>query len=55
MTKYEMIYEKNGYTIVVRVEKDGYKQIVHDFKGRYFKSEANAEKAFQKYLAKKAQ
>jgi hypothetical protein len=55
MTKYKMTYTQNGYMVIARIEKDGFEQVVRDFKGRFFKSEANAEKSFQKYLAKKAQ
>jgi hypothetical protein len=55
MTQYKMTYTQNGYMVIARIEKDGFEQVVRDFKGRFFKSEANAQKAFQKYLAKKAQ
>ena len=46
--------EESFYTFIVRIEKDGYENVLHGYKGRTFKSKAAAEKSVAKYLAKKA-
>lgn len=56
MSKYEARYnetELGVYTMMVRIEKDGFEQVARDFKGRYFKTMATAQKATAKYLEKK--
>jgi len=40
------------YTLIVRVESDGYEQIVNNFKGKHYTTIARAERSVAKYLAK---
>ena len=40
------------YTLIVRVESDGYEQVLNGFGDKHYTTLASAEKAVAKYLAK---
>ncbi|MCT2531055.1 hypothetical protein N2382_09310 [SAR92 clade bacterium H921] len=40
------------YALIVRIERDGYKTVIHHYKGRHFKTEAAAVRSTSNYLAK---
>ena len=40
------------YTLIVRVESDGYEQVLNGFGDKQYTTLASAEKAVAKYLAK---
>ena len=59
MSKYEArIYENANdsfYALVVRIDRDGYENVIHGYKGLCFKTRQAAEKSTAKYIAKISQ
>ena len=56
MTKYQANITKNNegtfYALVVRVDSDGYQNVINHYTGRYFKTMKAAEKSTSNYIAK---
>jgi hypothetical protein len=56
MSKYQANITKNNegsfYALVVRVDSDGYQNVIGHYQGRHFKTEKAAIKSTSNYIAK---
>ena len=44
--------ENSFYALIVRIDADGEKNVIHGYKGRHFKTEKAAIRSTSKYIAK---
>jgi len=44
--------EGSFYALIVRVDNDGEKNVIHSYKGRHFKTEKAALRSTSKYISK---
>lgn len=44
--------ESGFYALIVRIDNDGESNVIHGYKGRYFKTKKAALKSTQNYIAK---
>jgi hypothetical protein len=44
--------DNSFYAIIVRIDKDGFENVIHGYKGRHFASEKAAIKSTSNYIAK---
>ncbi len=55
-TKYKSVIRKDGtgdfYALIVRVDSDGQENVIHGYKGKYFKTKEAAEKSTREYMTK---
>lgn len=40
------------YTIIVRIDKDGHENVIHGYRGRFFKTRKAAEKSTYAHITK---
>ena len=40
------------YALVVRIDRDGFEQVIHGYKGRHFATRKAAEKSTANYISK---
>lgn len=55
MSKYEARIKKQAdsfYALIVRVDRDGEENVIHGYKGRFFKTMKAAQKSTSNYIAK---
>jgi hypothetical protein len=56
MSKYQANITKNNegsfYALVVRIDSDGYQNVIGHYQGRYFKTEKAAIKSTSNYISK---
>ena len=56
MSTYKPVINETGedqfYALIVRVDNDGEENVIHGYKGRYFKTRKAAEKSTNNYIKK---
>ena len=59
MSDYQSVISKNNddrfYALVVRIDSDGYKNVIGHYKGRHFKTLKAAQKSTNAYIEKYCQ
>ncbi len=44
--------DSDFYALIVRVDRDGQENVIHGYKGRFFKTRLAAERSTDKHIAK---
>ena len=55
MSNYKSVISKQNdsfYAIIVRIDRDGQENVIHGYKGRFFKTRKAAEKSTNNYITK---